>query len=119
MVAYAHNRSATVIDLTTESILSLSQAAALLPPGRGGVRPTLSCIVRWILKGAKSPSGERVRLEGIRLGGRWITSREALQRFAERLTPQLDNNVIPPPRSLSKRQRTSERAARELDRMGI
>jgi hypothetical protein len=27
-----------------------------------------------------------VRLEAVRLGGRWLTSREALQRFADRLT---------------------------------
>jgi hypothetical protein len=29
-------------------------------------------------------------LEATRLGGRWVTSKEALQRFAERLTPDLD-----------------------------
>jgi hypothetical protein len=108
-----------MIDLTVESVLSLEQAADILPPGRGGARPTLSCILRWILKGAKSPSGERVRLEGIRVGGRWITSREALQRFAERLTPQLDGSQTPTPRSSSRRQQASERAARELEKMGI
>jgi len=108
-----------MIDLTRESVISLSQAADLLPPGRGGARPTLSCMLRWILKGARSPSGQRVHLEGLRVGGRWITSREALQRFAEALTPQLNGTQAPPPRSDSKRRQASERAARELERLGI
>jgi hypothetical protein len=108
-----------VIDLTSESTLSLSEAAKLLPPRRRGARPTSSCILRWILDGAKSPSGDRVHLEAVRLPSGWITSREALQRFVERLTPQLDGNHGPPPRSPSKRQRASERAAQELERLGI
>ena len=108
-----------MIDLTCESVLSLTQATQLLPPGRGGARPTLSCILRWILKGARSPSGELVRLEALRIGGRWVTSREALQRFAEALTPQLNGHAAPPPRSTAKRRRASERAAKELERLGI
>jgi hypothetical protein len=108
-----------VIDLTCESTLSLAQAADLLPPGRGGARPTLGCVLRWVLKGAKSPSGELVRLEAIRLGGRWLTSREALQRFAERLTPSLDGEPPPAPRTGNQRRRASEAAARELERMGV
>jgi len=108
-----------VFDLTAESTLSLSQAADLLPPGRGGARPTLGCVLRCVLKGAKSPSGELVRLEAIRLGGRWLTSREALQRFAERLTPLLDGEPLASPRTLNQRRRASERAARELEQMGI
>jgi len=108
-----------MIELTTESTLSLSQAANLLPPGRGGARPTLGCVLRWILKGAKSPSGDLVRLEAIRLGGRWLTSREALQRFAERLTPRLEGKPVPAPRTPNQRRRASEAAARELEKMGV
>ena len=108
-----------MIDLTCESVTSLSQAADLLPPGRGGARPTLSCILRWILKGARSPSGELVHLEALRIGGRWVTSREALQRFAESLTPPLDGNSAQIHRSPTARRRASEKAAKELERLGI
>ena len=108
-----------MIELTCESVISLSQAADLLPPGRGGARPTLSCILRWILKGARSPSGELVRLEALRIGGRWVTSREALQRFAEALTPQLSGSPGSTPRSVSKRRQASELAARDLERLGL
>ncbi len=76
-----------MIDLAKEQTLSLTQAARepIFPPGRKGARPTLSCILRWVLKGLKGPEGRFVRLEAMRLGCRWITSREAIQRFAEAL----------------------------------
>jgi hypothetical protein len=106
------------IDLKTETTISLVQAARMQPPGRRGRPVTLSCVLRWILKGCRGPDGEMVRLEGVRIGGRWITSIEALERFAARLTPNLVN---PPatPRSPSRRQRASERAAAALERIGI
>lgn len=107
-----------MIDLTNETPLSLNQAARLLPPGRGDRPVTLSCLLRWILRGARAPSGEFVRLEGVRVGGRWITSREALQRFAEALTPRL-GHTPPSPRTPTARQRASQRAAAELERLGI
>jgi hypothetical protein len=109
-----------VIDLATESLLSLGQATRLLPAGRGDAPTTLACVLRWILKGARAPSGERVRLDAVRLGGRWLTSREALQRFAEALTPALDESgPAATVRTPTKRERAAERAARELERVGI
>jgi len=42
-----------------------------------------------------------------------------LQRFAERLTPRVDDEPMPAPRSPAARQRASERAARELEKLGI
>ena|SRR5262245_53038110 len=108
-----------MLDVASESTISLTQAARLLPPGRRGRPVSLSCVLRWVLTGATGPSGERVRLEAVRLGGRWVTSREALQRFAERLTPRLDGDLATAPRTPAKRQRASERAARELDSVGI
>jgi hypothetical protein len=55
----------------------------------------------------------------VRLGGRWVTSREALQRFAERLTPRLDAEALTAPRSPGSRRRGSERAAAELEKLGV
>ena len=108
-----------MIDLSTESSISLSQAARLLPPGRGGRPVTLGCILRWILNGAKGPDGIRVRLEAARVGGRWLTSKEALNRFADRLTPRLDGTPVPASRTPGRRQRAADRAGRALDRIGI
>jgi hypothetical protein len=107
-----------MLDLTTEAAVRLDEAAKLVPPSRGGKRTHISTILRWILEGAKTPAGEVVRLEAARLGGKWVTSREALQRFAERLTPNLDRQQRTP-RPPAGRRRACDRAARELERIGI
>ncbi len=111
-----------MIDLTTETLISLSEAARSLPAGRRGRPVSLACIFRWITSGVKLPSGAVVRLEGVRLGGRWLTSKEALQRFAEAQTPNLDSDRRPAGaagRRAGVRQRASERAERQLEEAGI
>jgi hypothetical protein len=47
-----------------------------------------------------------------------MTSREALQRFAERLTPRADGAGRTVPRGPDNRRRASERAAAELEKLG-
>jgi hypothetical protein len=112
-----------VIDLLNEQTMGLGEAARRLPRGRRGRPVTLSCLVRWVLEGVKSPAGEVVKLEAVRLGGRWVTSAEALQRFAERLTPNTGDGkaqaLAKTPRPPTKRQKASERAAAELEKAGI
>ena len=111
-----------MFDLTTELPIHLNEVAKLVPPSRGGKRTHLSTILRWILQGVKGPCGEVVRLEALRLGGKWVTSKEALQRFCERLTPIVnhpDAKTVEAPRAPAARRRASERAARELDNLGI
>jgi hypothetical protein len=111
-----------VIDLSTESPLPLKDACRLVPPARDGKRTHLSTLLRWILRGAKGPDGRVVRLDGLRLGSRWVTSREALQRFAAALTPRLDAAEAAPapaPRTPAARRRAGERAAQELSKVGI
>jgi hypothetical protein len=109
-----------VLDLTHETPVPLAAACKLVPPARNGRACHISTLVRWIMDGVKAPNGDRVRLEALRMGNRWFTSREALQRFAERLTPRLDaTETTPAPRTPRARQRASERAAAELERVGI
>ncbi|HYV37592.1 MAG TPA: DUF1580 domain-containing protein [Gemmataceae bacterium] len=107
-----------MINLVTEHLLSLTDARRLLPAGRNGSAVHLSCILRWILTGAKAPGGDRIRLDAARVGGRWLTSREALQRFAEALTPSLDDKA-PRARTPRQRERSAARAAKELESHGI
>src|SRR6516164_8910058 len=104
------------IDLITEQPISLAAAAKLIPPARSGCRCHLSTILRWVLRGAKAPDGTIVRLEGCRVGSRWLTSREALLRFSQRLTPSLGGDDRTAPRSPARRRRASEQAAAELDK---
>jgi hypothetical protein len=107
-----------MIDLKTESTLSLAQAARIVPPTRLDKPVHVSTIVRWILHGVRG-----VRLEAVRIGGRWITSHEALERFTAALTanhtsssPQPSN---PPRPTSAARQRKQERVDRELSALGV
>lgn len=74
------------IDVATEETLGLREAAERLPPGRGGRPVTVSCLTRWIIAGIKTPGREPVRLEAVRVGGRWVTTAGALRRFSAALT---------------------------------
>jgi hypothetical protein len=108
------------IDIRNETLIGLRAAARMLPPGRRGRPVTLSCLFRWIVDGVKLSDGSVCRLAGVRMGGRWLTSVEALQRFAEAQTPRVQAEKGPASwRSPARRQRDSERAAKELERAGI
>jgi hypothetical protein len=108
-----------MIDLKDEILLGLAEAAAKLPPFRRGRPVTASCVLRWILDGVKVPGGGKAKLEAVRIGRRWLTSMQALERFATAQTPGLDPQPTATPRPLAARQRASERAARQLERLGI
>ena len=110
-----------MIDLSVEQPIPLAKACQFVPPARQGRRTHLSTLLRWIQKGAKAPDGTTLRLEAVRIGGRWMTSRAALQRFAEALTPNLGAVDSAPVlvRTEAKRRKASEKAAVELAKVGI
>lgn len=97
----------------------LKEAARLFPPHRRGRPVSLSCVFRWIIHGTAGPDGQRVRLDGARLPAGWVTTRAAISRFTAALTPHLADGPPPAIRSPGARMRASERAARELERIGI
>src|ERR1700676_1506291 len=104
-----------MIDMTKEKLIGLKAAAQLLPSSRLGRPVSPTCVQRWLEGGVKLPSGECVRLEGVRLGRRWLTSVAALQRFAARQTPDHIEEPAPLPRSTEQRTRASEMAAKALE----
>jgi hypothetical protein len=101
-----------MIDLQNETILSIPQAAKRVPSQRNGAPTHASTVLRWILKGVKG-----VRLEGARMGGRWVTSVEAMQRFSAELTkaklPQVESQAS------SRSDQQAELVERELDALGL
>jgi hypothetical protein len=107
-----------MIDVTSDDTLTLAEACRVLPRGRHGSRPHLSTILRWILRGAPAPDGRRVKLDAVRCGAKWVTSRAALREFAAALTPAIETPRSLP-RTLGQRQRASERAAKLLNEVGI
>lgn len=95
-----------MIDLATEKLLTLEQAAERLLVSK-------CTLYRWITVGSKG-----VRLEAIKMGVHWRTSEEALQRFGDRLTPNQEPTplVASPIRTLTRqRERELKRVEEELD----
>ncbi len=92
-----------MIDTRTESLLTLAEAGEL-------VRKHVATIYRWSTTGFRG-----IVLETLQVGGTRCTTREALQRFCERLTNT--------PRSTKACGSSvlvgSEKAAVELERYGI
>lgn len=66
-----------MIDIATERLLNLNEAAKLLPSARKGRPVHPATIWRQIASG---------KLEGLHVGNRWITSVEAIQRYLEEQT---------------------------------
>jgi hypothetical protein len=105
-----------MLDFTAEQPIPLATVCTLYP-GRKD-RLSFSTVWRWVLRGVKGANGTVVRLEAARVGGRWLTSREALARFTDRLTPGLDDTPSPAPRTSRQARRAAERAGRELEEAG-
>ena len=102
-----------MIDPNTEHLISLAEAARLLPRRRAGKRPHVSCIYRWTTSGCKG-----VVLESLQVGGTRCTSREALARFFEALTHG-GRGDRPAVRSVARRERAAAAAAKALEDMGV
>jgi hypothetical protein len=94
-----------MIDLTAEKLLTLSQAASLLPG-----RPSVATLWRWRTKGARGR-----RLESVLIGGKVFTSAEAIQRFACQQGGAEPQQL----RSPTRRERDIRRAEEELADSGI
>jgi Protein of unknown function (DUF1580) len=104
-----------MIDASSESLIALADVPAHLPKRRGGKRPHVSCIYRWAQHGCKG-----VVLETLQCGGTKVTSREALQRFFERLSAVCAGTTAAMPVCTSvQRQRAINTARRVLDNAGF
>lgn len=69
-----------MIDLRTETPVTLAQASRLWASGRDGRPAHPSAVFRWIVRGVRGH-----KLDAVRLGGKTFTTAEALQRFAAAL----------------------------------
>ena len=108
--------------MTTQTIVSRLMAEEQFPinniPGRTGRKINSVTAWRWVAKGLLTPDGRRVRLEAVKLGATWFTSREAMERFAAAITPTFSADAEPLPRTPTKRQMAAKRAEDELVRRG-
>src|SRR3954452_21551908 len=104
-----------MIDAATETLLTLAQAAAELPRRRQGRKTHVSTLYRWTVSGCRG-----VVLESIQIGATRCTSREALNRFFDRLTNSGGTGEgAPTQRSVTQRQRQTEAAEKKLKDLGV
>jgi hypothetical protein len=95
-----------MIDIKSESLLTLAQAAAMLPG-----KPSLCALWRWRKKGIRGR-----QLESVVIGGKVYTSVEALARFAQQ---QGSADGPKTTRTLNQSQRAIDAAERELQKAGV
>src|SRR4051812_43059512 len=103
----AERGQADMIDLRTETLINLNQATRRLPPSRNGRPVHISTLVRAITRGKNGN-----KLEALRFGKRWVTSIEAIQRWAEAQTPE--RIAQPQDRTLATVARDDRNADRRL-----
>ena len=101
--------------------LSLSAAGRLFPGHRANGAVDPSTVFRWRTKGMRTATGLVLKLEAVRVGGRWLTSRGAVARFVAALTAAADPSSAPTtttPHTPAARQRAAEKAAEALKKLG-
>ena len=98
-----------MIDVQSEHLLTMSQAAKAIPGG--GIH--ISTLWRWRIRGIHG-----VKLETATIGGKRMTSREALARFFAATTAAANGEPIPT-RTPRQRADAIRRAEKSLKREGI
>ena len=73
------------IDVKKEKLITFGGLVKTLPRRRRGKPTHISTGLRWRSLGLKG-----IKLEAVRVGGVWMTSMEAFQRFTDRLTAQAE-----------------------------
>jgi len=101
------------IDVSTECLICLRDAARLLPARGRGKKPHVSCLYRWTTAGCRG-----VVLESVDVGGTRCTSREAIARFVNRLSAlrTVSRSVQ---NERAKRGKDMEEVNRKLDDLGL
>lgn len=101
-----------MLDINSERIVSLTEAAGLLPRRRQGKKPNVATLYRWAQRGCRG-----VILETVQVGGTKCTSIEALQRFCNQLSTGTSQAALPTT-SAAQSKRLAE-VNRKLDAAGF
>jgi hypothetical protein len=84
-----------MIDVWAEDLLSLHDATRARPFLRNGQPVNIATLFRYVQRGIRGRSGERVRLEAVRTPGGLKTSRQAIGRFIERINSSNPSEQTP------------------------
>jgi hypothetical protein len=104
---------ANMIDTTVETVVTLADAARLLPRRRAGRKCSTSTLYRWTTRGCRGTV-----LESIQIGATKCTSMQALNRFFQRLTDR-STHACQPIRPIPHGVIRPDQVDAELDRLGL
>jgi hypothetical protein len=107
-----------VIDVFSEELIDLRRVCreSVFRNPNSNKPAHISSVYRHVLRGALAVNGDRVKLEVVKTPSGLRTSREAIQRFVERLTNPGTSTAAPTPAA---RRRAVAAANAELDAAGI
>jgi hypothetical protein len=117
-----HKRETIRVDISTEELLTFSDAAKRLPRRRLGKRPHVATLHRWATGGVRG-----IRLDYVVVGTQRCTSMPALQRFIDALTDLDRGDAVAgdpapedrePAKPSRSRQQAVDQAKRRLARAG-
>lgn len=114
-----HHIHELVEKILSEGPIGLSAAAKLYGNFRGGRPTSPSTVHRHFAKGVPLADGTVVRLEGIYVSGRVMTSRAAVVRFFAAQNPPDDHQPAPSIATRTTRNRLAAAAEAELDALGV
>jgi len=105
----------TKSDLLGLEFLTLTEATKLIPGRKAGERVSVGTVWRWCIRGIRNG----IKLKSVMIGGQRCTTRLWLQDFIEAINPSLSSSsqMTATPRTPLQRERESERAKEELDRL--
>jgi hypothetical protein len=86
------------------------------PAGRvlGGIDP--SSVFRFVTRGTRTADGRLVKLEAIRIGAKWVTTRPAISRYLRALANPIEATPAKP--NTPKLSKPSNSSAEKLRAMG-
>jgi hypothetical protein len=105
----------TRVDFLDQEFLTLTEAAKLIPGRKEGERVSVGTVWRWSLRGLRNG----IKLKSVLIGGQRCTTRQWLQDFIEAINPSASSatQATATPRTPLQRERESERARQELERL--
>ncbi len=78
-----------VARIRSENPVDLQKAASIFPRGDLFRSVSVRSVFRWIIGGKRG-----IKLEAVRIGGKWYTSVEAISRFCERVNIKEENQSV-------------------------
>jgi hypothetical protein len=80
-----------------QRLVPLSEVAKLIP-GRGDKNITVNTLIRWCRHGVRiAGTNSYIRLEGVLMGRRWMTTPDAVAKFLDDMKRADATGIVPSP----------------------